>query len=103
MTTAVVMADKQKKPVGRSLLLQTCGVNFHNILNYIALYFSFAEMQKTDSAVMRSIDAADAGIGGKKQKYDFPDTLEGFKYAFNDSTIYPDFIYRITLKQASSA
>ena len=45
-------------------------------------------MLKTDSAVMRSIDAVDTGIGGKKQKYDFPDTLEGFKYAFNDSTIY---------------
>ena len=42
-------------------------------------------MQKTDSAVMRSIDAADAGIGGKKQKYDFPNSLEGFKYDFNES------------------
>ena len=42
-------------------------------------------MQKTDSAVMRSIDAADAGIGGKKQKYDFPNSLEGFKYGFNES------------------
>ena len=44
-------------------------------------------MQKTDSAVMRSIDAADAGIGGKKQKYDFPNSLEGFKYGFNESKL----------------
>ena len=56
--------------------------------SFNVILFYFSEMQKTDSAVMRSIDAADPGIGGKKQKYDFPDTLEGFKYAFNDSTIY---------------
>ena len=37
---------------------------------------------------MRSIDAADTGIGGKKQKYEFPDNLEGFKYGFNESKSY---------------
>ena len=44
---------------------------------------------------MRDIDAADAGIAGEEQKLDFPDTLEGFKYTFNDSKC--TFHYEIPL------
>ncbi len=42
-------------------------------------------MLKKDSSVMRSLDAKDESTSNKREKYDFPDTLEGFDYKFNES------------------
>ncbi len=82
-----IMAELLKKPAGQcvpQMSQQNDDANWHILAAQFHPSLLPTEMQKTESSVMRSLDAEDSGVGKKKQRLEFPDTLEGFNYAFND-------------------